>query len=197
MSHARDGSVKRDAGDAREALDRAVAEVAQRTGIVLEPDVTTGPGWRVAGVPMGPFPARLRLDDERDVVWHDVVAAEVVPPVGVEAIVADIPYPRPEIRLMVGEARWLVALSYPLALAAVTVDELLGLLGAGALYATALVQGLDGHVGKHWRARLEEHGYDPARGFPHDPRDLLKLGIVRQWPQLDVVGGRLDAADDR
>jgi hypothetical protein len=140
-------------------------------------------GWTVRGVPMAPFPARLRIDDERSALWHDVVAAEVVPPVAVEAVVEDIELPRPEVRLMVGEARWLVALSYPLPLARADASEVAGLLSAGPLYAArsrrprwAPRQALACDARRAWVRR--------GQGFPHDPRDLLQGGAVVPWPEL-------------
>lgn len=160
---------------------RTVAEAAHVRGILLGP---ADEDWLVRGVPLAPFPARLRIDLDEQLLWHDVVAAEVVPPVAVEAIVEGIDLPRPEVRLMVGEARWMVALSYPLPLARATASEVVGLLGAGALYATALTVDLFGHVGKRWRAALEEHGFRPSVGFDHDPRDLLRGGVVVAWPEI-------------
>jgi hypothetical protein len=167
-----------------------VLAVAAAHGIALEPVAPAGSGpvspstWHVAAVPLGPFPARLRIDDEQQVLWHDVVAAEVVPPVDVEGAVAGVAFPRPEVRLMLGQARWLVALSYPLPFARTTTDEVLGLLGAGPLYATALVQQLTGHLGSRWRTELEAWGFTRDAGFGHDPRDLLRSGTPREWPDL-------------
>jgi len=163
--------------DVRGAID----EAARGHGVVLE---DAGPDWVVRGVPLAPFPARLRLDPEGGVVWHDVVAAEVVPPVQVEAVVEGIELPRPEVRLMVGEARWLVALSYPLPLERARGSEVVGLLSAGPLYAHALVLALRGHLGKRWRATLEEKGFVPGQGLPGDPRDLLRTERIVPWPEL-------------
>ncbi len=188
---------------------RTVAEASAAHGIALGP---AEDAWTVRGVPLAPFPARLRIDAAQATLWHDVVAAEVVPPVAVEAIVEGIALPRPEVRLMVGEARWLVALSYPLPLDRVTPSEVVGLLAAGALYADALAKELTGHLGKRWRATLEEHGLLPAAaarpapgvgpaGAPRhsppeahtppedpedlrDPRDLLRRGTIVPWPDI-------------
>jgi hypothetical protein len=164
-----------------EQIRAVVAEAASRSGVVLAP---AEPGGLVHGVPMAPFPARLRFDVESQVLWHDVVAAEVVPPVAVEAVVEDVPLPRPEVRLMVGEARWMVALSYPLPFARASTTEVTGLLSAGALYAAALCVALGGHLAKAWRATLAEHGFVPGEGFTHDPRDLLQRGRVVGWPSI-------------
>jgi hypothetical protein len=136
-------------------------------------------------VPLGPFPARLRIDTETGVLWHDVVAAEVVPPVAVEPAVEAVELPRPEVRLMVASTSWMVALSYPLPLARLTASEVVGLLGAGALYATALTGQLVGHHGKRWAAELANHGFTRDEGFGHDPRDLLRSGSVAPWPRGD------------
>jgi hypothetical protein len=163
------------------AVRATVDEAAASQGIALG---QAADGWLVRGVPLAPFPARLRIDVEQRSLWHDVVAAEVVPPVGVEAVVEGIALPRPEVRLMVGEARWLVAISYPLPLERVTVPELVGLLCAGALYATALAVDLTGHLGKRWRADLEACGFAAGSGFGHDPRDLLRLGGIVAWPEI-------------
>jgi hypothetical protein len=185
---------------------RTVAEASAAHGIALGP---AEDAWTVRGVPLAPFPARLRIDAAQATLWHDVVAAEVVPPVAVEAIVAGIALPRPEVRLMVGEARWLVALSYPLPLDRVTPSEVVGLLAAGALYADTLAKELTGHLGKRWRATLEEHGLLPAAAArpasgaglgsgagpagarpptppegPRDPRDLLRRGTIVAWPDI-------------
>lgn len=155
--------------------------VASEHGIALGP---SGRDWTVRGVPLAPFPARLRLDAEQRVLWHDVVVAEVVPPVALEAVVEGVTLPRPEVRLMVGEARWLVAISYPLPFDRVRASEVAGLLSAGPLYAETLVRELTGHLGKRWRATLEEHGFVPGEGFPHDVRDLLRSGHVVPWPEI-------------
>jgi hypothetical protein len=158
-----------------------VADAASANGVLLGP---AEDDWIVRGVPLAPFPARLRLDSEQQLLWHDVVVAEVVPPVAVEAVVEGIELPRPEVRLLVGEARWMVALSYPLPLARVTESEVVGLLAAGALYATALAVELTGHLGKRWRELLEGSGFRPGEGFAHDPRDLLRAGVVVAWPEI-------------
>ncbi len=158
-----------------------VAESASGSGVTLGP---LEAGGVVRGVAMAPFPARLRFDDEAQLLWHDVVAAEVVPPVAVEAIVEDIVLPRPEVRLMVGEARWMVALSYPLPFGRVTPTEVGGLLSAGALYAAALCVALGGHLAKQWRATLLDHGFATGTGFAHDPRDLLRTGSIVAWPSI-------------
>jgi len=158
-----------------------VADTASRSGVALGP---AEPDWIVRAVPMAPFPARLRLDLEQGLLWHDVVAAEVVPPVAVEAIVEDIALPRPEVRLMVGEARWMVALSYPLPFARATATEVTGLLSAGALYAAALCVALGGHLATQWRATLAEHGFVAGEGFADDPRDLLGAGTIVAWPSI-------------
>ena len=166
------------------AADAARATV-ERSARALGVDLGPAPErWTVRDVPLAPFPARLRVDLDAGVLWHDVVAAEVVPPVGVEAVVDGIELPRPEVRMMVGEARWMVALSYPLPLARVTDGEVGGLLAAGALYATALAVGLGGHLSRGWRAELEAHGFVVGTGFPHDPRDLLGRGISVPWPAV-------------
>lgn len=160
----------------------AVAAAAEEQGIALAP---ADDGWTVRGVPLAPFPARLRIDDERAALWHDVVVAEVVPPVAVEAVVEGIALPRPEVRLMVGEARWLVAISYPLPFDRVRISEVAGLLAAGPLYAATLVSALTGHLGKRWRATLEAHGFVPGSGFSHDARELLRSGDVVPWLELE------------
>ncbi len=165
----------------RVQVRRLVDEAAAGIGVRLEPVADT---WVVRGVPMAPFPARLRIDAEQEMLWHDVVAAEVVPPVALEAVVDDIPIPRPEVRLMVGEARWMVALSYPLPLARATTTEIVGLLSAGALYAAALAVALTGHLAKQWRATLLEHGFTPGEGFAADPRGLLTGGAIVAWPRI-------------
>ena len=159
-----------------------VAAVADEQRIALAP---ADPGWTVRGVPLAPFPARPRIDDERGALWHDVVVAEVVPPVAVEAVVEGIALPRPEVRLMVGEARWLVAISYPLPLDRIHASEVAGLLAAGPLYAVALAAELTGHLGKRWRAMLDEHGFVAGEGFPYDARELLRSGTVMPWPELE------------
>lgn len=159
-----------------------VAAVAAEQRIALAP---ADNDWTVRGVPLAPFPARLRIDDERAVLWHDVVVAEVVPPVAVGPIVEGIVLPRPEVRLMVGEARWLVAISYPLPLDRFSAREVAGLIAAGPMYAAALASELSGHLGKRWRATLEEHGFVLGGGFPHDARDLLRNGVVVPWPDLE------------
>jgi len=145
-----------------------------------------GDGWAARGVPLAPFPARLRLEEDRGLLWHDVVAAEVVPPVSLASVIEDIALPRPEVRLMVGEARWLVAISYPLPFDRVRAAEVVGLLNAGPLYAAALLHALTGHLGKRWRATLEEHGFVVGSGFPYDARRLLRSGQVVAWPELSV-----------
>ena len=167
--------------DGMDEVRETAASAADAAGVPL---ASAAAGWWVRGVPLAPFPARLRIDVEQQVLWHDVVAAEVVPPVGVEAVVDGIELPRPEVRMMVGEARWMVALSYPLPLARVTDGEVGGLLAAGALYATALAVGLGGHLSRGWRAELEAHGFVVGTGFPHDPRDLLGRGISVPWPAV-------------
>lgn len=164
-----------------EHVRRTVAEATAAMRVALS---DADDGWDVCGVPLAPFPARLRLDAEQQALWHDVVVAEVVPPVAVEAVVDDIDLPRPEVRLMVGEARWMVAISYPLPYASVTTSEVSGLLGAGALYATALAVGLTGHLGKQWRSLLEAQGFVPGVGPAGDPRELLRSGIVVAWPVI-------------
>lgn len=164
-----------------ERVRRVVDEATLVHGIVLGAAVER---WSVRGVPLSPFPARLRLDGDRHTLWVDVIAAEVVPPVAVEAVVEGIPLPRPEVRLMVGEARWLVAISYPLPFARITAHEVVGLLSAGALYATALVIDLEGHLGKRWRATLDGSGFTSRIGFEHDPRDLLHRGAVLPWLEV-------------
>jgi len=173
------------AGDVAEALlggaRTTVAAAAAANGVLLGP---ADEDWLVRGVPLAPFPARLRIDGDQQVLWHDVVAAEVVPPVGVEAVVEGIALPRPEVRLMIGEARWMVAFSYPLPLARITPHEVIGLLAAGSLYATALARDLFGHLGKRWREALAGHGFDATTGFAHDPRDLLRAGVVVAWPEI-------------
>jgi len=166
---------------ALELVRRTVADAACLHGIELGP---AEDAWLVRGVPLAPFPARLRIDGDQELLWHDVVAAEVVPPVAVEASLDGIVLPRPEVRLMIGEARWMVALSYPLPLARVTTSEVVGLLGAGALYATALAGALSGHLSRGWRARLEEHGFVAGSGPSHDPRDLLRQAAVVAWPDV-------------
>lgn len=165
----------------REQIRTIVTDAASRSGVALGPG---GPDWIVRGVPMAPFPARLRFDLDEGLLWHDVVAAEVVPPVAVEAIVEDIALPRPEVRLMVGEARWMVALSYPIPFARVTTTEITGLLSAGALYAAALCVALGGHLAKQWRATLDAHGFVAGEGFRNDPRDLLRAGTIVDWPSI-------------
>ena len=157
-----------------------VAAAAAAAGVPLAP---ADAGWSVRGVPLAPFPARLRIDVEQQVLWHDVVAAEVVPPAAVEAVVEGIALPRPEVRMMVGEAQWMVAISYPLPRANVTTSEVTGLLAAGALYASALAVDLWGHLSRRWRASLEEHGFVASAGLPHDPRELLR-GRVVDWPGI-------------
>jgi len=166
---------------APEFVRTTVAEAARAHGVLLGP---AEDGWSVRGVPLAPFPARLRIDPDQGLLWHDVVAAEVVPPVTVDAIVAGIALPRPEVRLMVGEARWMVALSYPLPFGRVTTTEVIGLLSAGALYATALAVDLMGHLSRGWRATLETHGISTPAGPAHDPRDLLRTSSVVTWPDI-------------
>lgn len=161
----------------RVAVDRA----AEAGRILLGP---ADPGWTVRGVPLAPFPARLRLDAAQSVLWHDVAVAEVVPPLALEQVVDGIALPRPEIRMMVGEARWIVAISYPLPFARITESETVGLLLAGALYAAALATELSGHLGKRWRSTLEEHGFVVGSGFAGDPRELLRNGRVVGWPDI-------------
>ena len=160
---------------------RIIDGAASEQGIALAP---CEEAWTVRGVPLAPFPARLRLDEAQALVWHDVVAAEVVPPVALEAVVEGVALPQPEVRLMVGEARWLVAISYPLPFDRVRASEVVGLLSAGPLYAATLARELTGHLGKRWRATLEEHGFVAGSGFPHDPRDLLRSGHVVDWPEI-------------
>ena len=157
-----------------------VAAAVEASGVPLAP---ADAAWSVRGVPLAPFPARLRIDDEQQVLWHDVVAAEVVPPAAVEAVVEGIALPRPEVRMMVGEARWMVAISYPLPRANVTTSEVTGLLAAGALYGSALAVDLWGHLSRRWRASLEAHGFVASAGLPHDPRELLR-GHVVDWPDI-------------
>ena len=168
-----------------EDVRRVVLATADAAGIALGPVPVPEAVWTLAGVPLGPFPARLRLDVESGVLWHDVVAAEVVPPVAVEPAVEAIDLPRPEVRLMVASTSWMVALSYPLPHTRVTSSEVLGLLGAGALYATALTGQLSGHHGSRWAAALAGYGFTRAAGFGHDPRDLLRSGHVVPWPRGD------------
>lgn len=160
---------------------RATVEAAaDAAGVQL---ASAASGWPVRAVPLAPFPARLRIDVEQQVLWHDVVAAEVVPPAAVEAVVEDIALPRPEVRMMVGEAQWMVAISYPLPRASVTTSEVTGLLSAGALYASALAVDLWGHLSRRWRASLEAHGFVAGVGSARDPRDLLR-GAVVDWPDI-------------
>ena len=159
------------------------ATVAATAAAIAVPLESVDGAWSVRGVPLAPFPARLRIDVEQQVLWHDVVAAEVVPPTAVEAAVEGIPLPRPEVRMMIGEAQWMVAISYPLPRPNVTTSEVTGLLGAGALYASALAVELGGHLSRRWRARLEEFRFVAGSGFPHDPRDLLR-GRVVPWPDV-------------
>lgn len=166
--------------DGMDDVRAIVADAAVTAGVQLVP---AGRGWSVRGVPLAPFPARLRIDVEQQVLWHDVVAAEVVPPVAVEAVVQGIVLPRPEVRMMVGEARWMVAISYPLPRAHVTTSEVAGLLAAGALYASALAVELWGHLSRRWRTSLEDHGFVAGAGLPDDPRDLLH-GDVLGWPDV-------------
>ena len=155
--------------------------VASEQEIRLEPAEVE---WTVRGVPLAPFPARLRLDTVQGSLWHDVVVAEVVPPVALEAVLEGVSLPRPEVRLMVGEARWLVAISYPLPFDRVRASEVAGLLSAGPLYAETLVRELTGHLGKRWRTTLEEHGFVMGDGFPHDARELLRSGRIVPWPEI-------------
>jgi hypothetical protein len=181
-------------GDERGSLDladlrRLVLAATRSGGITIVPEGSEVEPWTIAAVPLGPFPARLRIDAEAGVLWHDVVAAEVVPPVAVEPAIAAVPLPRPEVRLMLASTSWMVALSYPLPLARVTPSEVLGLLSAGALYATALTAELSGHHGKRWRAALAEHGVSVGVGSGHDPRDLLRGRHVAPWPQGDGTDG--------
>lgn len=163
--------------EVRSTVDAA----ASAQGITLAPGEDA---WMVRGVPLAPFPARLRLDEEQRILWHDVVAAEVVPPVALGSVVEGIDLPQPEVRLMVGEARWLVAISFPLPFDRVRASEVAGLLSAGPLYATRLAHELTGHLGKRWRATLEAHGFVIGAGLPHDPRDLLRSGAVVAWPEI-------------
>ncbi len=165
---------------------RAVLDAAGRAGIALLPEVTPSPEWSVVGVPLGPFPARLRLDTEAGVLWHDVIAAEIVPPVTVESAVEAIALPQPEIRLLLFSTSWMVALSYPLPFEHLTSVEVVGLLGAGALYATALTTELTGHHGRRWASVLAAHGFTSETGFGHDPRDLLRRPGVAPWPRGDA-----------
>jgi len=164
-----------------DAVRTSVEEVASEQRIAL---ASAAADWTTRGVPMAPFPARLRIDHEGGRLWHDVVVAEVVPPVALGPVVDGVPLPRPEVRLVVGEARWLVAISYPLAFDRVRPSEVAGLLSAGPLYAATFVRELTGHLGKRWRATLEAHGFTAVGGFPHDPRDLLRSGRVVGWPDL-------------
>ncbi len=168
--------------DAREPgeVRRLVVDAAAAHGIRLP---AGHDDWDVCPVPLAPFPARLRLDVAQRIVWHDVVAAEVVPPVVVERVVEDIALPRPEVRLMVGEAQWMAALSYPLPFDRATAPEVGGLLAAGALYAAALALALEGHASRRWRATLQEAAFRPGHGFPFDPRTLLQ-GTVADWPDI-------------
>ena len=166
--------------DGMDAVRETAASAADAAGVPL---ASAAAGWSVRGVPLAPFPARLRIDVEQQVLWHDVVAAEVVPPAAVEAVVEGIPLPRPEVRMMVGEAQWMVAISYPLPRANVTRSEVTGLLSAGALYASALAVDLWGHLSRRWRATLDAHGFAAGQGLPHDPRDLLR-GDVVEWPDV-------------
>lgn len=170
-------------GDRLEDVRRTVLAASEAAGVALDPVPVLGAAWTLAGVPLGPFPARLRLDADTGVVWHDVVAAEVVPPVAVEPAVEAIELPRPEVRLMIASTCWMVALSYPLPHTRVTSSEVLGLLGAGALYATALTGQLSGHHAKRWTAELARYGFTREAGFGHDPRDLLRSARVAPWPR--------------
>ena len=169
--------------DPVEVVRTSVDDVARARGIALG---TAGDGWMTRGVPLAPFPARLRLDPEGATLWHDVVAAEVVPPVAVEAAVGEVDLPRPEVRLMVGEARWLVALSYPLPFARVRPSEVAGLLAAGPLYAAALAAALAGHLSRAWRDALAARGLLGADGPTADARDLLAAGTIVAWPELEA-----------
>ena len=169
-----------DIGDGMDDVRATVAAAAEAAGVPLAPH---DGAWSVLAVPLAPFPARLRIDVEQRVLWHDVVAAEVVPPAAVEAVVEGITLPRPEVRMMVGEAQWMVAISYPLPRANVTTSEVTGLLSAGALYASALAVELWGHLSRRWRATLEQHGFVAGTGLAHDPRDLLR-GAVVEWPDV-------------
>jgi len=164
---------------------RIVLAASESAGIALEPQAAPDDAWTLAGVPLGPFPARLRLDADAGVLWHDVVAAEVVPPVAVGPAVEAVDLPRPEVRLMVASTSWMVALSYPLPGDRITSSEVVGLLGAGALYATSLTSQLVGHHGKRWAAELAAYGFTRDEGFGHDPRDLLRNGRVAPWPRGD------------
>ena len=166
-----------------EAVRASVDEVAAARGVALAP---AEDGWTTRGVPLAPFPARLRIDADAALLWHDVVAAEVVPPVAVEAAVAEVDLPRPEVRLMVGEARWLVALSYPLPFARVRPSEVAGLLAASPLFAGALATALVGHLSRAWRDTLMQRGLLPGSDPAVDPRDLLRGGTVLPWPELDA-----------
>ena len=167
-------------GDGLGDVRAVVATAADAAGVAL---ASADGAWSVRGVPLAPFPARLRIDVEQQVLWHDVVAAEVVPPAAVEAVVEGIALPRPEVRMMVGEARWMVAISYPLPRAHVSASEVAGLLSAGALYASVLAVELWGHLSRRWRTTLEEHGFAAGTGLAHDPRDLLR-GTVVEWPDV-------------
>lgn len=173
-----------DAGpSSADGMDDVRATVAAAAAAIDMPLEDVDGAWSVKGVPLAPFPARLRFDVDQQVLWHDVVAAEVVPPAGVEAAVEGIPLPRPEVRMMIGEAQWMVAISYPLPWANVTTSEVTGLLSAGPLYASALAVELWGHLSRRWRATLETHGFVAGSGFAHDPRDLLR-GDVVDWPDV-------------
>lgn len=160
--------------DPRTTID----DVTRSTIITARPVEGSTTEYTVA---MGPFPARIRLDDTEGMVWVDVVVGEVTSSSSVLGRAEEIPYPRPQLKWRL-RAPQLVTLRYGLHYASVTKDETIGVIAAGAMYAAALAEELDDVLTPNTLTQLSDAGYLPGSGFPFDPRSLLRSQTILPWP---------------
>ena len=154
-----------------------VQTAADSRWIILQRDLEL---WDTAAVAAGPFPAQLRLDDSKQLLTHEVIIGELSVHVDLADVARSIPMPPPDITVALASRR--VIISYGLPFSDATEDSVIGLLGAGVLYATALAGMLVNAMTDEWTRHFSSHGFDAANGFGRDPRSLLQEPLVTPWP---------------
>jgi hypothetical protein len=142
--------------------------------------LTEGDRWSTASVAAGPFPARIRIDESGQRLHHEVVVAELAERVELDEVARAVPMPPPDISLELATRR--VVIAYSLDFAEASEESLVGLLGAGPLFATAFAMGLFDAMTDAWKQRLAAHGFGALNGFGRDPRSLLQEPNVAAWP---------------
>ena len=136
-------------------------------------------------LPMGPFPARLRIGPSFDHI--DVVACELTDTTGVEeawehglALLRErfgVHVGRPGLAVSGGQV--IITFGFSADTASI---EFTSMLNAAALYAATMAEALSDDLTPHWREQLQHFGVIGDRA-DHDPREMLHRGDIAAWPE--------------